>query len=166
MPTPANNPIPEGMHSLTPHLWFNGNCKQAVEFYQQTFGAELLGPVSYDPESKMVYHAMLRLGNSPLMMADAWPGSPEKGPDGFANVGMWLYVEDCDALFERACKAGCEVIMPMMDAFWGDRMGKLKDPFGHCWAIATHKFIMTEEESQKSMQEWEESSHHHGEGCC
>lgn len=166
MPTLAPNPIPEGMHSLTPHLWFNGNCKNAVEFYQKAFGAEVLGPISFDPEGKLVYHALLRLGNSPFMMADSWPGTGEQGPKEFTNVGMWLYVENCDALFERAIKAGCEVIMPMMDAFWGDRMGKLKDPFGHTWAIATHKFIVTEEEQEKAMKEWEEASHHHGEGCC
>lgn len=164
MPTTATNPIPEGMHSLTAHMWFNGNCKEAVDFYQKAFGAELLGPVAFDSDGKKVMHAMLRFGNSNVMLADAWPGSPEKGPEGFASVGMWLYVKDCDAIFEQARKTGCEVVMPMMDAFWGDRMGKLKDPYGHCWAIATHKKIMTKDEIHQGMKEWENS--HHGEGCC
>lgn len=167
MPTPANKPIPEGMHSLTPHLWFNGNCHKAVDFYQKAFGAELMGPVAFDSENKTVMHAMLRIGDSHLMMADAWPNTPERGPQGFSSVGMWLYVKDCDAVFEQACKAGCEIIMPMMDAFWGDRMGKVRDPFGHCWAIATHKMVMTKEEIYQGMKEWEEnSSHHHHSGCC
>lgn len=165
MPIAATNPIPEGMHSLTPHLWFNGNCKAAVEFYQKAFGAELLAPVAFDSHNEFVCHAMLRIGNSNFMMADAWPGSPERGPEGFANVGMWLYVKDCDALFEQACAAGCEVIMPIMDAFWGDRMGKVRDPFGHCWAIATHKLVMTKEEIEQGMKEWEDSMAHSG-GCC
>src|SRR5262249_40648369 len=121
MATPATRSIPEGMTSLTPHLWFNGNCKKAVEFYQKALGAELLGPVITDSKGMSVCHAMLRIGNSNMMMADAMPGSPEKGPESFASVGMWLYVNDCDGAFKKACEAGCEVIMPMMDAFWGDR---------------------------------------------
>ncbi len=167
MATPANFAIPEGMTSLTPHLWFNGNCKKAVEFYQKALGAELLGPVATDSSGTTVCHAMLRVGNSNFMLADAWPGSPEKGPEGSASMSMWLYVEDCDAAFTKACEAGCEVLMPMMDAFWGDRMGKVRDPFGHCWAIATYKFVMTKDEIQKGMQEWEDASaSNHGSGCC
>lgn len=166
MPTTAPSPIPEGMHSLTPHLWFNGNCKEAVSFYQKAFGAELLAPVSYDSKSQWVCHAMLRIGDSNLMMADAQPNSMEKGPEGFACVGMWLYVKDCDAVFAKACAAGCEVVMPMMDAFWGDRMGKVKDPFGHCWAIASHKLVMSKEEMNQGMKEWEAGMEPHGSGCC
>jgi PhnB protein len=78
MPTLATNPIPEGMHSLTPHLWFNGNCNEAVEFYQKAFAATLLAPMAFDSSKKHVRHAMLCIGDSNLMMADAWPGSPEK----------------------------------------------------------------------------------------
>ena len=167
MATPAPQPIPEGMNTLTPHLWFNGNCKKAVEFYQKAMGAELVGPISMDSQGMSVCHAMLRVGNSNFMMADALPDSPEKGPENFASVGMWLYVNDCDAVFKKACDAGCEVIMPMMDAFWGDRMGKVRDPFGHCWAIASHKIIMSKEEIEKGMKEWEDRcATKHGSGCC
>ncbi len=146
MPTIAKNPIPEGMHSITPHLWFNGDCKKAIEFYQKAFSAELMAPVAFDTHQDTVMHAMLRIGNSNMMMADAWPDSPEKGPTSFSSVGMWLYVNDCDAAFNQACAAGCEVMMPMMDTFWGDRMGGVVDPFGHVWAIATHIRDMTAEE--------------------
>ena len=70
--------------------------------------------------------------------------------------GMWVYVEDCDAVFNRAVEAGCEILEEMMDAFWGDRNGKVKDPFGHCWSIASHKWILTPEEMEKGLKEWEE----------
>ena len=88
-------------------------------------------------DGKGIMHALLRVGESPFMAADVWPGW-EKGPEQSTSVGMWVYVEDCDSLWERAMKAdGATVLMPMADMFWGDRMGKLKDPFGHAWSIAT-----------------------------
>ncbi|HXW54062.1 MAG TPA: glyoxalase/bleomycin resistance/extradiol dioxygenase family protein [Myxococcota bacterium] len=158
------NPIPEGMHSLTPHLWFNGNCKSAIEFYQRAFSAELLSPAAFDSKNELVCHAMLHIGDSNLLLADAWPNSHEQGPKGFSSAGMWLYVRDCDAVFAQAVSAGCEVIMPLMDAFWGDRMGKVKDPFGHTWAIATHKHAASEDEIQRGMKEWEHGMRH--QGCC
>lgn len=165
MATPATHPIPEGMHSLTAQLWFNGNCKKAIEFYQKVFDAELLGPISTDSKGNYICHAMVRFDKSNVMMADAWPGSREQGPEGNSSVGMWLYVEDCDAVFKRAVDAGCEVLMPMTDAFWGDRMGKVRDPFGHCWAIATYKMVMTDDEIKKGIKEWEASCETHT-GCC
>ncbi len=87
-------------------------------------------------------------------MADAWPEHWEQGPKESASASIWLYVEDCDALYNRALDAGCEVLQQIMDAFWGDRMGRVKDPFGHCWSIASHKWILTEEEMQERMNEW------------
>jgi len=154
MPKKAPNPIPEGMQQLTAHLWFNGNCREAVDFYQKAFGAELHSPMVDGPDGKSVLHAMLKIGDSNLMMADAWPGNWEQGPKDHATTGLFLYTEDCDALFERALNAGCEEMDEMMDTFWGDRMGKVKDPFGHVWAIATHKWIMTPEEMKKGELEW------------
>jgi uncharacterized glyoxalase superfamily protein PhnB len=142
------------MNTLTTQLWYNGDCAQAIDFYQKAFGAELAGPVAKAPDGKSVMHAMLKIGNSHIMMADAWPGAWEKAPQGSATAGLFVYVEDCDRLFERATKAGCETIFPMADMFWGDRMGKLKDPYGHCWAIATHKWIMTPEEMERGQKEW------------
>jgi PhnB protein len=157
MPIKASKAIPEGMSTVTVNLWFNGNCNEAIKFYQKAFGAELMGPIAYNKDGETVCHAMIRIGNSPMMMADAWSEGPESGPDGSASAGLWLYVEDCDALFDRAEKAGCEVLMPMWDGFWGDRMGKLIDPFGHCWAIASRKWIMSEEEVAKGQAEWQKS---------
>jgi len=154
MPKPAPRPVPEGMNTITTQLWFKGDCAQAVDFYQKAFGAELAAPVAYGPGGKTVMHAMLKLGDSHVMMADAWPGAWEKAPQGSATAGLFVYVDDCDRLFERATRAGCETIFPMADMFWGDRMGKVKDPYGHCWGIATHRWIMTPEEMQKGQEEW------------
>jgi PhnB protein len=146
--------IPEGMHTVTACLWFSGNCDKAIEFYRQAFGAELIGPISESPDGKRILHAMLRFGNSPVMLSDSFPGTWEQGPDTSSTAGLWLYVEDCDALFNRAVAAGCKVIMPMMDAFWGDRFGKIKDPFGHTWAIASQRWIMSEEEVKAGQAEF------------
>lgn len=154
MPQKAPKPVPDGMHTITVHLWFNGNCNEAVEFYQKAFGAKLAAPPVPTPDGKRIMHVMLKLGDSNIMMADAWPGNWEQGPKQSSSASMWLYVEDCDALYNQAVKAGCEVVEQMMDAFWGDRNGKVKDPFGHCWSIASHKWILTPEEMQERMDEW------------
>jgi uncharacterized glyoxalase superfamily protein PhnB len=142
------------MNTLTTQLWYNGSCAQAIDFYKKAFGAEPEGMIARAPDGKGVMHAMLKFGNSHVMMADAWPGAWEKAPQGSATAGLFVYVEDCDRLFDRATKAGCETIFPMADMFWGDRMGKLKDPYGHCWAIATHKWEMTPEEVDAGQKEW------------
>jgi len=154
MAQPAPRPIPEGMHNVTAQLWFNGNCSDAIELYKKAFGAELAGPVAKGPDGKSVMHAMMQIGDSKLMLSDAWPGMWEKGPDDCATAGLFIYAKDCDAAFARAVDAGCEVIAPLWDAFWGDRMGKVKDPYGHCWAIATHKLVLTPEEIEAGQQEW------------
>ncbi len=154
MPEKAPKPVPEGMHTVTVNLWFNGNCQEAIDFYQKAFSAELAAPVVPAPDGKGIMHAMLKLGDSNIMMADVRPGQWEQGPKESATASMWCYVEDCDALYSQAVNAGCEVVEPMMDAFWGDRNGKVKDPFGHCWGIASHKWILTEDEMQERLQEW------------
>jgi len=145
------------MHTITPHLWYAGDCARAIEFYQEAFGAELAAPVAHAPGGKSIMHAMMRLGDSHVMMADAWPGAWEAAPKGSATAGFFIYVEDCDRLFERAINAGCETIHPMADMFWGDRMGKVKDPFGHCWGIATNRWIMTPQEIEQGQKAWLES---------
>ena len=154
MPEKAPRAVPEGMHTVTIHLWFNGNCTEAIDFYKKAFGAEPIGSVVPTPDGSGIMHAMLKLGDSNIMMADATPGQWEKGPIKGSTAGMWCYVEDCDELFNRAVAAGCEIVYPLMDAFWGDRNGKVKDPFGHCWGFASQKWILTEEEMQERMQEW------------
>ena len=150
----ATTKVPEGMYTVTPQLCFNGNCREAIEFYKKAFNAELIGNIAESPDGKSVWHAMIKIGNSHIMMGDAMPGGYETGPKGTSTVGIWLYVEDCDAWFDRAVKAGAEPAMPPMDAFWGDRMGKLKDPFGHSWDIASHDWDYTPEEIQQKQEEF------------
>ncbi len=150
----ASKPMPEGMHSVTPYLWFDGDCHQAIDFYQKAFGAELTSPPVPGPGGQTVMHSMLKIGDSNIMMADAWPGSWEHGAGKGATATLWVYVKDCDALFKKAVNAGCEVLMQMEDAFWGDRHGKVKDPFGHCWTIATFQLEFTPKEMSEREQEW------------
>ena len=150
----ADQPIPPGMRTLTPHMWFNGNCRDAIDFYKAAFGATLQGSLVADPNNQRVMHAMLQIGDTPVMLADAVPGNWEQGPTSGATMGFWMYVEDVDQSFEKAKAAGCKVLMEVEDAFWGDRMGKLKDPFGHTWAVASQRWIYTEEEIAQNEQEW------------
>src|SRR5262249_31131344 len=142
-------PIPEGYHSLTPSLTVRG-AESAVDFYKRAFGAvELSRAVA--PDGKRLWHCELQIGDSRLMLTDEFPeqgGSapPESGAVGFA---IWLYVEDVDAVFQRAVQAGAREQMAVSDTFWGDRFGGLQDPFGHNWAIATRKENLSEEEVRR-----------------
>lgn len=154
MATKALKPVPDGMNTITMHLWFNGNCRDAIEFYQKAFGAKIVGEIAPGPDGESVLHAMLKIGDSTIMLADAWPGNWEIGPDNHATAGIFLYVEDCDKIYNQSIEAGCIVENEMMDAFWGDRMGKVRDPYGHCWAIATHKWVFSQEEIAKGQEEW------------
>ena len=156
MAHPAPSPVPEGMSTLTTHIWFNGDGRAAVDFYEKAFGAEVLD-IEDGPPEKPLMHAHLRIGDTDLMLADAWPGSWEQGPRGSATASLWLFVEDADASYERAMDAGCEVVTEIMDAFWGDRYGGVRDPYGHCWAIATRKWDLTKDEIEERKQAWVES---------
>lgn len=133
------NPIPQGHHTITPHLVIKG-AAAAIEFYKRAFGAEelyrLRAPGANGTET--VGHAALQLGDSKLFLADECPQYNSLGPQGASPVGLHLYVEDADAVFDRAVKAGAKVAMPLTNMFWGDRFGKLIDPFGHHWSVATH----------------------------
>ena len=136
-------PIPDGYHSVTPFLTLD-DTRKAIDWYKQAFGAEEIY-VSVGPD-KRVMHALIRIGNSSVMMHDTM--SNEKGPEeyGGSPAGLWIYTEDCDALFNRAVAAGAKVGVAMSDMFWGDRFGFLNDPFGYGWAIATHKEDVPQQE--------------------
>ena len=144
-------PIPDGMHSVTPHLICAG-AVEAIEFYKKAFGAveeaRLPGP------NGRLMHAMIRIGGSAVMLVDEMPEWGAMGPKALkgSSVTIHLYVEDADAVFARAVKAGAKVIMPIDDAFWGDRYGKLEDPFGHHWSVATHMRDVSPEEMRQAMQ--------------
>jgi PhnB protein len=154
MSVKSNKPIPEGMHTLTAQLFYNGNCRDAIEFYKKAFQATLIGEIAYWPDGKSVMHAMIRIGDSNLMMSDGIPGGPVEGPTGNSTASLFLYVNDCDAVFNQAVAAGSKALHPLMDAFWGDRMGDLIDPYGHIWGIATHQWDMTAEEMAESQKNW------------
>ncbi len=146
----AKNPIPAGHHTVTPQLTLD-NAAQAIEWYKQALGAEEKGR-AVGPDGKIM-HAEIQIGDSRIMLNDAMMGG--RGPQamGGSPASLWLYVEDCDALFNRAVAAGGQVahgaMGKMQDQFWGDRCGTIKDPQGYTWTIATHKEDLTPEEMQQ-----------------
>lgn len=144
-------PIPEGMHSVTPHLVCAG-AAEAIEFYKKAFGAAEAARLP-GPGGKLM-HAMIRIGGSAVMLVDEMPEWGSLGPKALKGspVTIHLYVEDVDAFVARAVKAGAKVTMPLEDAFWGDRYGKLEDPFGHHWSVATHVRDVSAAEMQQAMQ--------------
>lgn len=148
----AVKPIPEGYHTLTPYMTVR-DAVRAIDFYKQAFGAQERG-VMKGPDGK-VMHAELKIGDSVIMLADEFPEfgavAPESGAS--TSMGLHIYVTDVDDAFDRAVKAGAKVEMPVSDQFWGDRYGKLRDPFGHKWSIATHVKDMSADEMKQSMDE-------------
>ena len=143
--------IPDGYYSLTPYIVCKG-AAQAIEFYSKVFGAE--ETVRMPGPNGSVAHAEVRIGNSMLMLADEDRERGQLSPEsiGGSASSIMFYTDDVDQVFQRAVAAGAKAEMPPADMFWGDRMGNLMDPFGHQWAIATHKEDVTPEEMQKRMQ--------------
>ncbi len=129
--------IPEGYRTATPYLIVQG-AADAIEFYKRAFGATEMLRMA-DPQGR-VGHAEIRIGDSVIMLADEHPGMGYRGPRalGGSSVSILLYLEQVDAVFERAIKAGARVLRPVTNQFYGDRSGTLEDPFGHIWTIATH----------------------------
>jgi PhnB protein len=148
--------IPQGMHSVTPHLVCAGAAK-AIEFYKHAFGAEECARLP-GPDGRLM-HAAVKIGDSHVMLVDEMPEWGALGPKALKGspVTIHLYVDDVDAVVARAVKAGAKVTMPVADQFWGDRYGKLEDPFGHHWSVATHVRDVSMEEAQKAMREMEKS---------
>ncbi len=146
--TSGVKPIPEGYHTATPYLIVR-DAASAIEFYKKAFGASELMRMA-DPSGK-VMHAEIKIGNSPIMLADEFPEMGARSPQslGGSPVSILLYVEDVDAVFSQAVAAGANVERPVKDQFYGDRSGGVTDPFGHVWYIATHKEDVSPEELQK-----------------
>jgi len=155
----AVRPIPEGMHSVTPHLVCAG-AAEAIEFYKRAFGATEAGRMP-GPDGKLM-HAQVRIGDSAVMLVDEFPQWGSFGPKSLKGtpVTIHLYVNDVDATTAQAVAAGAKVVMPVTDMFWGDRYGQVEDPFGHRWSIATHKQDLTPEQMMQGMKEM-----NMGEGC-
>jgi PhnB protein len=144
-------PIPDGYHTATPYLIIGG-AAAAIEFYKKAFGAAELFRFP-TPDGK-IGHAEIKVGDSPIMLADEYPEMGYKGPKslGSSSVSIMLYVEDVDAVFNDAVASGATVREAVQDKFYGDRTGTVVDPFGHVWHIATHKEDVSVEEMQRRMK--------------
>ena len=144
--------IPEGYHTITPHLTVRG-ADRAIEFYKRAFGAQELTRMP-GPDGKGVIHAEIKIGDSIVFLNDELPDMRSRSPQSLGGIAsmLHLYVEDVDAAFKLAVEAGAQVRMPVADMFWGDRYGKVIDPFGHEWGLGTHKEDLTPEEIEKRAQ--------------
>jgi PhnB protein len=149
----AKHAIPEGFHTVTAQLVLD-NCAEAIEWYKRALGAEEVMRAP-GPDGKIM-HAELKIGDSRIMVNDGMMGM--RGPKalGGSPVSFWIYVDDCDSLFNRALAAGGEIARggmgQMQDQFWGDRSGTLTDPHGYVWTIATHKEDLTPQEIQQRQE--------------
>ena len=142
-------PVPEGFHTVTPHLVIRG-AADAIEFYKKALGAQELSRMT--GPGGVIGHAELKIGDSVIFLADEFPGPGcAKSPQtvGACTSTLNLYVPDVDATFKQAISAGAKETMPVTDMFWGDRYGTLTDPFGHTWGVATHKEDLSKEELEQ-----------------
>ena len=151
MPTSVK-PIPQGFRSVTPYLTLH-DATRAIEFYKRAFGAREI--MRMDAPGGKIGHAEIKIGDSIVMLGDEMPGAAIRSPQtlGGTTGGIMLYVENADAVFAQAVAAGAQVEEPLADMFWGDRYGKLKDPFGHSWSVATHQEDVAPAEMSKRMQD-------------
>jgi len=144
--------IPDGMHTVTPHLICQG-AADAIDFYKRAFNAMELSRLP-GPNGRLM-HAMIRIGDSTVMLVDEMPEWGALGPQSLKGspVAIHLYVEDVDAVAAQAVRAGAKTTMPVSDMFWGDRYGQIEDPFGHRWSIATHVRDVAPADMQNAMQQ-------------
>lgn len=144
----TSTPAPAGYHTLTPYLTIDGAAK-AIDFYKRIFGAS--ERMRMETPDGRVGHAELAIGNAVIMLSDEWPDMGCKGPEalGGSPVSLHVYVDDVDAVADRAVAAGATLKRPPKDEFWGDRMGTIVDPFGHVWLIATHVEDVPEGEMER-----------------
>ncbi len=160
MPDVKKDAAEKGIHVLSPHLICAG-AADAIDFYKKAFGAEEL--MRIPGQNGKLMHACVSINGSSVMLVDENPEWGLRGPKtlGGSSVSMHLIVDDADASFERAVQAGATSVMPMDNAFWGDRFGMVEDPFGHRWSISTPQKVMTQDEilaaSKDAMMD--------GEGC-
>jgi uncharacterized glyoxalase superfamily protein PhnB len=160
----AAKPIPDGFNSASSYLIVS-DAEKALEFYGKAFGAEV-GDVMRMPDGSIM-HSEVHIGNSTVMITQENPAREMKSAEtlGGSPVSMHIYVEDCDKAFERAIAAGCEVAAPVMDAFWGDHYGKVKDPFGIQWGVATHVEDVSPDEMNRRAEEFFASMAQQGSDC-
>jgi uncharacterized glyoxalase superfamily protein PhnB len=159
--TTAAKGAPDGMRSVTPHLICAG-ASDAIAFYVKAFNAVEEGRMP-GPDGRIM-HAQIRIGDSAIMLVDEMPEWGALGPKALngSPVTVHLYVANADATFAQAVAAGAKVTMPLDDMFWGDRYGKIEDPFGHHWSIATHQRDVSVAEMQQAMQKMCSEEPKHG----
>ena len=143
------DPIPQGHEGIIPHLVVD-DASKAIDFYKKAFGAEEICRMP-SPDGQKLMHAEIKIGDHIVYVCDDFPefsGGTSRTPKtlGASPVTIHMYVKDCDAAMAKAQKAGAVLSMPATDMFWGDRYGKVTDPFGHEWSLATHIKDMTAEE--------------------
>src|SRR5260370_25914220 len=144
--------VPEGDHTITPYLTCK-NSAQAIDFYKSVFGATEIMRMP-GPDGRIM-HAEIKIGDSHVMLADEFPGMSAAPTPGAMNPSaLFLYLEDVDTTFNRAVAAGARVDMPLADQFWGDRYGKLTDPFGHHWGLAQHIEDVAPDQMIRPSHEW------------
>jgi len=148
MPNQVNKK-PAGYHTLTPYLVVKDGAR-ALDFYKKAFGATVI--VRMDGPGGKIGHAELKVGDSIFMLSDEMMGNRSPESFGGSPVGIFMYVDDVDAAFKQAVDAGASTEMPPADMFWGDRYGRLTDPFGHKWSLATHIEDVSPEEMKKRME--------------
>lgn len=150
---PSVRAIPDGFHTITPGITCK-NAAKAIDFYKKVFDAQEI--MRMDGPGGTVAHAELRIGDSIVMLGDEFPGMT-KAPDASTppSYSLFLYTDNVDALFARAVSAGAKVEMPLENQFWGDRYGKVRDPFGHQWGLAQHVEDVAPEEMDRRAKEWQ-----------
>lgn len=143
--------VPEHLHTVTPSITVSP-CAEAIDWYVRAFGAEEVSPRMQGPDG-VVAHAELRIGDSVIMMGDEWPDGPTKSPAalGGSTAALFIYADDVDSLWERAVGAGAEVVFPLELQFYGDKGGRLRDPFGHTWGLAEHVEDVSDDEMERRM---------------
>ena len=144
--------IPEGFHSITPSIVCKGAAR-AIDYYKEVFHAKEISRMTMP--GNLIGHADLLIGDSHLMLSDEFPGiAHAPAPNALSSYNLFVYDENVDALFDRAVKAGGKVEMPLSNQFWGDRYGKIRDPFGHVWGLAQHLEDVAPDEMKRRSEAW------------
>lgn len=147
----AVSPTPENRFSVTPALVCTP-CADAIDFYARAFGAEEVGSRMTGPDG-LVGHAEIQIGDTVIILGDEWPGGPTKSPTslGGSSASLFINTTDVDALWERAVSAGAEVVFPLEMQFYGDKAGRVRDPFGHTWGLGQHVEDVSDDEMRRRM---------------
>jgi PhnB protein len=145
------SPVPGHLHTVTPSLVCTP-CAEAIDFYERAFGAEEISPRMTGADGS-IGHAEIRIGDSVIMLGDEWPDGPTQSPTtlGGSTAALFIYTDDVDALWQRAIDAGAEEVFPLEVQFYGDKSGRVRDPFGHTWGLGQSIEDVSDEEMERRM---------------